>query len=82
MDDQQLLHRINELYQEEERLYADAAADGAGLDETERRRLAEIKIRLDQAYDLLHQRAARRAAGLDPGEARVRPPEVVENYEQ
>ncbi len=45
-------------------------------------RLAEIKVELDRCYDLLHQRQARRAAGLDPDEAALRPVEVVERYQQ
>lgn len=76
-----IFDHINELATEEERLYA-KAGDGSGLSATERRRLHEIKIGLDQAYDLLHQREARRAAGQDPDAAEVRPPEVVESYEQ
>jgi hypothetical protein len=37
---------------------------------------------LDQCWDLLRQRRALREAHLDPGEAHVRQPEVVERYEQ
>jgi hypothetical protein len=39
-------------------------------------------VQLDQLYDLLHQRQARRAAGLDPDGARIRPAAIVEGYEQ
>lgn len=81
MEDAALHERINGLSHEEERLYAEASAAG-GLSDDDRARLAEIRIELDQAYDLLHQRAGKRAAGDDPGEAEVRPPDVVENYEQ
>jgi hypothetical protein len=80
MDDEQLLGRIQGLYHEEERLYSEAA--DAGLSEADKQRLAQIKVQLDQAYDLLHQRQARRAAGLDPEGAHLRPIDVVENYEQ
>ena len=66
---------------EEERLFA-KAGDGSGLRPTEIERLEEIKVELDQGYDLLHQRQARRAAGLDPAEAEVRPAEMVERYKQ
>ncbi len=81
MDDKPLHDRINDLFREEEALYA-AASSGGGLSEDDRRRLDEIKVALDQSYDLLHQREAKRAAGEDPGEAELRPPEIVENYDQ
>jgi hypothetical protein len=39
-------------------------------------------VELDQCYDLLRQRQARRAVGQDPDEAELRPPDVVEQYQQ
>ena len=72
---------INDLSVEEEGLWA-SAGDGHGLDPDERARLIVIKIQLDRAYDLLHQRQARAAAGEDPDEAELRPSEVVERYQQ
>ena len=81
MDDRPTFARINALASEEERLW-ERADDGAGLAPAERQRLDEIKVELDQCYDFLHQRQARRSAGLDPNEASVRPPEVVERYQQ
>jgi hypothetical protein len=81
MTDLDLFHRINTLSAEEEQLYA-SASDGAGLTEDERARLEAIKVELDRSYDLLHQRQARAAAGLDPADARPRSGEVVERYEQ
>ena len=79
--DDDIYQIINALSKEEERLWA-SAGDGRGLDPEERRRLDDIKIELDRAYDLLHQRAALRAAGRDPSEARERPADVVERYQQ
>lgn len=79
--DPDLYELINALSMEEERLWA-SAGDGRGLDPEERRRLEAIKIELDRAYDLLHQRAALRAAGRDPSEAKERPADVVERYQQ
>jgi hypothetical protein len=76
-----IFHQINALSAEEEQLYA-SAGDGAGLTEEERRRLDVIKVELDRCYDLLHQRQARAAAGLDPAGAQARPEEVVERYQQ
>ena len=48
----------------------------------DRKRLANVQVELDQCWDLLRQRRALRDVGLDPDEAEVRPPQVVENYEQ
>lgn len=81
MVDSDVFGRINELSEEEERLWQHAG-DGHGLTAEEHERLDSIKIELDRAYDLLHQRAARRAAGLDPTEAEPRPAEIVEHYQQ
>ena len=81
VDDSDLFERINSLSREEEDLYG-RAADGSGLDADERRRLDEIKVQLDQTYDLLHQRQGRRDAGQDPSAASPRPIDVVEGYEQ
>ena len=81
MDDTELLGRINELAEEEERLYG-AAGDGSGLSSAEVARLEVIKVQLDQCYDLLRQRQARRAAGLPDEAAEIRPPVIVEGYEQ
>lgn len=81
MTDLDLFHQINALSAEEERLYA-SAGGGEGLSRDERARLDAIRIELDRCYDLLHQRQARAAAGLDPEEAQVRSADVVERYEQ
>jgi hypothetical protein len=42
--------------------------------------LKSIEVQLDQCWDLLHQRRARRNAGLNPDEAQVRDPSTVEGY--
>lgn len=81
MDDRTLTSHINELSQEEEQLW-ERASDGDGLSAEMQARLEQIRVELDQAYDLLRQRQARRAAGLDPDAATIRPAEVVERYEQ
>jgi hypothetical protein len=41
-----------------------------------------VEVALDQCWDLLRQRRARRSAGQDPDEATVRPEEVIERYKQ
>ena len=81
MTDQTLFDRINELSSLEEQLW-EKAGSGSGLAVSERVELDNIKVQLDQCYDLLHQRDAKRRAGLDPDEALVRPPEIVERYQQ
>jgi hypothetical protein len=81
VNDNPMFDRINELAAEEEQLW-EQAGDGAGLDASRRQRLETIKVELDQCYDLLHQRQARRSAGLNPDDAEVRPPEIVERYQQ
>jgi Protein of unknown function (DUF2630) len=75
--DQPVLGYIDGLVKEEERLYAQRA-----LTDEDRGRLAKIKVELDQCWDLLHQRRALREFGRDPEQAKVRPPKVIENYEQ
>ena len=80
MDEAQIHRRIEELVAEEHRLWNDEAAGGAGDDD--RRRLHELKVTLDQCWDLLRQRRALAGAGLDPDAARVRDESVVERYEQ
>jgi Protein of unknown function (DUF2630) len=80
MADEGIHSRIEQLVAEEHELY-ERGAEG-GLNEAEHRRLESIKVGLDQCWDLLRQRRALREAGLDPGTAHVRDPEVVERYEQ
>jgi Protein of unknown function (DUF2630) len=59
-------------------------AGGVGRDRErgDRRRVQELKVSLDQCWDLLRRRRALRGAGLDPDAATVRDPSVVESYEQ
>ena len=80
MDDAEIVRRIDDLVNEEHRLERDHAADG--LSDTDRERLQAVEVQLDQCWDLLRQRRARRSAGQDPGGAEVRDPEVVEHYQQ
>ena len=55
---------------------------GEPLSEEKLARLKTVEVQLDQAYDLLRQRRARRTAGLNPDDAAVRTEGVVENYLQ
>ena len=78
MEDQDILERINELAGEEHALWE---REGSGeIDDAERERLRQLEVMLDQAWDLLHQRRARRDAGQDPDDAKVRDPSTVEGY--
>ena len=80
MDDSQIHATIEQLVGEEHDLWdREAAGDASDAD---RRRLQELKVSLDQCWDLLRQRRALREAGRDPDAAGVRPPDVVERYEQ
>ncbi len=81
MKDRPIFERINDLAAEEEELWG-RAGDGDGLEPSERQRLETVQVELDQCYDLLRQRRARREAGLDPDAAQVRSKETVEHYQQ
>ena len=81
MNDRRILDHINELVDEEHALYRRSEQDG-GLSSAERERLHQLKVQLDQAWDLLDQRRALRGAGRDPDEAHERPEKMVENYQQ
>jgi Protein of unknown function (DUF2630) len=80
MDDKQLLDRIGDLVEEEHALERQAL--GQGLDDDQEARLHEVEIQLDQCWDLLRQRRARRDAGQDPESAQIRPEGTVEGYLQ
>lgn len=80
MDDATIHERIEKLVDEEHELWQ-RESEGA-TDDATRQRLAEIKVALDQTWDLLRQREALRRAHLDPDVAVERDPSVVENYRQ
>ncbi|HEY3023168.1 MAG TPA: DUF2630 family protein [Actinomycetota bacterium] len=78
MADEDIITRINDLAHEEHQLFEKESAGKAST--KERERLKEIEVQLDQCWDLLHQRRARRSAGMDPDQAAVRPETTVEGY--
>ena len=80
MDDVEIVRRIGELADEERAL--EQAHTGKGLSDEELDRLRSMEVALDQCWDLLRQRRARRSAGQDPDDAAVRPEGVVEGYRQ
>ncbi len=80
MADEEVLSSINELANEEHELFQREARGEAS--DADRDRMKALEVSLDQCWDLLHQRRARRSAGMDPNEAEVRPGSVVEGYVQ
>jgi hypothetical protein len=80
MDDSQIHNSIEQMVAEEHALWEKEAAGKAH--DQDRKRLEELKVNLDQYWDLLRQRRALRSAGIDPDAADERPPEVVERYWQ
>jgi hypothetical protein len=80
MDDTEILHRITELVNEEHALMQQS--EGVGLDEEQQARMKQLEVNLDQCWDLLRQRRARREFQLNPEEAQPRPPDIVEHYQQ
>ena len=75
--DKSVLNHIDRLVKEEEGLYGRSE-----LTNDDRERLGQLKVELDQCWDLLRQRRALREFGDDPDKAKVRPARIVENYEQ
>ena len=80
MDDNDIVQEINRLATHEHELEQRAAH--TPLSDDERAQLSEVEVQLDQCWDLLRQRRARRGAGQDPDEAHLRAAEVVERYQQ
>jgi hypothetical protein len=80
MDDPQIHGTIEQLVAEEHELWERESTGNAS--QADRQRLRELKVSLDQCWDLLRQRRALREAGSDPDRADLRRPDVVEQYEQ
>jgi uncharacterized protein YajQ (UPF0234 family) len=80
MNDDEVLARIHRLVDEEHELrnrHADEPLDNESVT-----RLNDLEVSLDQCWDLLRQRRAKRDAGQDPDEAAPRPEGTVEHYQQ
>jgi hypothetical protein len=78
MDDVAVLDRINKLAREEHEIWSKESRGEAN--DADREKLRQIGVTLDQCWDLLHQRQARKAAGLNPNDAKVRDKKTVEGY--
>jgi hypothetical protein len=76
MVDDELITRIHALVDEEHRLH------GPSMTDDDHSRLDAIEVELDQCWDLLRQRRARRRAGQDPSAAHARDASTVEHYQQ
>ncbi len=81
MDDKEILSHIDELIKTEHDLRAKLAAGELSTD-TERVQLRTAEEALDQCWDLLRRRRARREFGEDPGHVQPRPADEVESYLQ
>ncbi len=78
MPDQTVMSQIDKLAQEEHELF-ERESRGTATD-ADRERLERIQVMLDQCWDLLRQRRARREFGFSPDEARPRDEKTVEGY--
>lgn len=76
MDDQDILAQVSRLVDQEHELRA------GHIDPHTRELLAQLEEQLDQCWDLLRQRQARRESGGSPDSAQVRPTGEVEGYLQ
>jgi hypothetical protein len=77
MDETDILSRIHSLVDEEH-----ALRDSTEHTDETRSRMSRLEADLDQCWDLLRQRRAKRQYDEDPDEAQVRPEQQVENYLQ
>lgn len=75
MSDRTIVQHINELVDEENRLHA-----ATERPEQHAERIQQIEVELDQCWDLLRQRRARREFGDDPEGAKLRDEKTVEGY--
>ena len=77
MDEKDILSRIHALVDEEHQL-----RESSEHTDQQRARIGELEAHLDQCWDLLRQRRAKRQYGEDPDEAEPRPEPQVESYLQ
>ena len=80
MNDKEILQHIENLVTEEHELMQ--KSNRGELQEDQHERMRQLEISLDQCWDLLRQRRARRNAGQNPDEAHERDANTVEHYLQ
>ena len=81
MADPDIQEHIKSLIDEEHRL-RESLSSGDITPGEEHERLRDLEVELDQCWDLLRQRRAKREYGENPDNASVRPEGTVENYRQ
>lgn len=81
MDDVDVIRNIDELVEREHELRHRHGA-GEALTVDERAELERLEVQLDQCWDLLRRRRARRNSGEDPDATSVRDADTVEHYQQ
>ncbi|MBD0292977.1 MAG: DUF2630 family protein [Jiangellaceae bacterium] len=81
MDEKQILQQVQALVDQEHEL-RERVQHGKLAPEEEQRQLRRLEEALDQCWDLLRQRRARRDAGEDPDQAVARPADEVDSYQQ
>jgi hypothetical protein len=81
MDDTQILRHIDELVSEEHELRGKVTR-GEISTQKEQERLSSLEEALDQCWDLLRQRRARREFGENPDSVELRSAAEVESYLQ
>jgi hypothetical protein len=81
MDEKEILSQIQSLVEREHALRTEAA-EGQIKPDQEHGQLKQLEEALDQCWDLLRQRRARREYGQNPEESAARPVEEVEKYLQ
>ncbi len=80
MNDSEIRNHIESLVEQEHHLLEHG--EHGKLTADDRERLDAISVQLDQFWDLLRQRRARRDAGQDPSIAHIRSEGIVEHYRQ
>ena len=78
MDDKNVIQLIDKLAREEHDLF-ERESHGKSAD-ADRERLLQLQTLLDQCWDLLRQRRAKREFGQDPDEARARDEKTIKSY--
>ena len=81
MDEHQILSQISTLVDQEHELRTRLRGGDLSAEE-EQDRLAQLEGALDQCWDLLRQRRAKREFGANPDDAKARPVDEVEHYLQ
>jgi hypothetical protein len=81
MDDKEIMSQITELIETERELRSELQR-GELTSEQERERLRSAERALDQCWDLLRQRRAKREFGESPDDTTARPVSEVEGYQQ